>query len=78
MKVLFLSPSEEQIADTGMSFVEIIIDGVRRFRVADGNDEEDNTLNINFSDCYNIDSLLLDANNAGLRGEKIYIDYEEA
>ena len=77
MKIVFRSPNEEQITETGMSFIEIIIDGVRRFRVADGNDEEDNTLNINFSDCYNIDSLLLDANNAGLRGEKIEIDYEE-
>ena len=78
MNIVFRSPSEEEIAETGMSFLEIIVDGVRRFRVADGNDEEDNTLNVNFSDCYNIDSLLLDAYKAGLRGEKIYTDYEEA
>ena len=77
MKVVFRSPSEEQIAETGMSFIEIIIDDVRRFRVADGNDEEDNILNINFSDCYNIDSLLLLAYEAGKKGENFILNYEE-
>lgn len=78
MKIVFRSPSEDQVAETGMSFIEIIIDDVRRFRVADGNDEEDNTLNINFSDCYNIDTLLLLAYEAGKKGEALTLDYEEA
>ena len=78
MKIIFRSPSEEQIAETGMSFIEIIIDDVRRVRVADGNDEEDNALNVNFSDCYNIDTLLLLAYEAGKKGEALTLDYKEA
>lgn len=77
VKIIFRSPSEEAITETGMSFIEIIVDDVRRFRVADGNDEEDNTLNVNFSDCYNIDTLLLLAYEAGKKGEELILDYEE-
>ena len=42
-------------------------------RFSDG-EPEDNSLNRNFSDVYNIEALIWEAHEAGLRGETLLID----
>ncbi len=56
--------------------IEIKIDGDTKFRVHDG-EQEDNNLGRNFSDCHNVTSLLIQAHEAGKRGEELSIEFLE-
>lgn len=52
--------------------LEIEVDGEKVFSVFTG-ENEDNTLTRNFSDCYNVSSLMEMAFEAGKRGEELTI-----
>ena len=48
----------------------------RRLRFRDG-EPEDNNLSRNFSDIYNIESIIKEAHNAGLKGEELLFEARE-
>lgn len=70
--------TREKSDDYTYEALEIVIDGKHKFSVHHSEDTpEDNTLYRNFSDCYDIPALLRKAYEAGKRGEKFELEYEE-
>ena len=61
----------------GYEELEINIDNSTKFKVGSYDAPEDNTLSRNFSDCYDIPSLLRKAWKAGKDGEEFEISYVE-
>lgn len=57
--------------------LEIVIDYHTKFSVCSSDSSEDNTLSRNFSDCYDIPSLLRKAYEAGKNGESFDVEYVE-
>lgn len=74
MKVTVRTPSAERNAklDDWRQYLKIEIDGQERFFVMDG-EPEDNTLNRNFSDCYDIVLLMEQAYAAGKANEGFFV-----
>lgn len=76
MKVKFISRSEESLEDHDYrDKLEIHVDGKQRFHVSDG-EPEDANLGRDFNDCMNIDTLMEEAYQAGVRGEPMEILWE--
>lgn len=73
MKVELRTRNEEELEDYDYrDMVEIYVDGEKVFSVQD-DEPEDSNLSRAFSDCYNIDSLMKMAYEAGKRGEEFII-----
>lgn len=69
--------TEEFSDDYTYESLEIVIDNKAKFHVYSSDSPEDNTLSRNFSDCYDIPALLKKAYEAGKKGEKLEIIYNE-
>jgi len=68
--------NETNSSDGYYESLEIIIDDVTKFYVhSDVDSQEDNVLSRNFSDCYDIPTLLKKAYDAGVKGEDFDIDF---
>ena len=71
MKVEITTRPEEDMEDYDYrDFVEIKVDGVRKFHVQD-DEPEDSNLSRSFGDCYSIGQLMQMAYDAGKRGEEL-------
>lgn len=77
MKVVVFTRAEEFLDDYDYrSFVRVEVDGEVVFSVSDG-EPEDSNLGRDFSDCFNVDDLMVLAYTAGRQGETLDISYEE-
>lgn len=77
MKIKVISLTEEVLEKREyQDVVAIEVDGERKFRVCDG-EPEDNNLSRNFSDVTYIPNLMKMAYEAGKKGEKLEIEYEK-
>lgn len=74
MKVLVTHRSEKAAENRNYrGALKIEIDGVKKFRVSDG-EPEDSNLARAFSDCYDIIHMIKEAHLAGSRGELLEIE----
>lgn len=75
--VLETSRNEEALEEYDHNdCIEIQIDGERRFKVHEG-ESEDNSLGRNFSDCYNVANMMQEMYEAGKSGKVVEFQYEE-
>jgi hypothetical protein len=64
--------------DYEYEMLEIVLDETTKFKVSCNTDSmEDNMLSRNFSDCYDIPTLLRKAYEAGKNGEDFTVEYAE-
>ena len=74
MIVKEISRSEEELAEYDYrDSLEILVDGISKFNVSDG-EPEDANLSRDFSDCHSITNLMKLAYEAGKRGEEFIIE----